>query len=58
MNYTCKECKYFNTESDFKGEVNGQCRINPPEKAAFPMVKSSWWCGKFKPKATIDGFWP
>jgi hypothetical protein len=46
----CLKCFYFNYDKQLKGEVNGDCRFDPPDNIGFPSVKSNWWCGKFKKK--------
>ena len=59
----CLKCNFFYHDKQLKGEVNGDCRFDPPNPNGFPSVKSSWWCGKFKKKVgkfkprREAGFW-
>jgi hypothetical protein len=56
MNAACKDCRWCE-----RREHDGTCRINPPRMrgavtdtgdgawAAWPIVNTNDWCGKFSP---------
>jgi len=45
----CRTCLYWDGDREKNRQVNGLCRIGPPDVNGWPKCKNNDWCGCWMP---------